>query len=113
MKRTVKPPPHRNRQLILEAPLQTADGAGGFITTWQALGVLWGAVALRSGREGAGLSQTRLRITLRAAPVGSAMRPAPNQRLREGTRLYLIDSVHESDAGARYLTCLAHEEVVT
>jgi head-tail adaptor len=98
--------------LILEAPLGVADGAGGFTATWQALGTLWAEVSLRSGREVEGLSVKRLRITLRAAPEGSTMRPKPHQRLREGNRVYLIDTVHESDAGARYLSCLAREEVV-
>ncbi|WP_321832480.1 phage head closure protein [Thalassovita sp.] len=105
--------PRLTRQLMLEDPLQVSDGAGGFTETWQALGTLWAEVAMRSGREAGGLSQARLKITLRAAPVGSSMRPRPDQRLREGARLYRIDAVHERPGSGRYLVCLAHEEVAT
>lgn len=103
--------PRLNRQMVLEDPLQIADGAGGFRHSWQALGTIWAEVSLRSGRQSKGLSQTRLKITLRAAPVGSSMRPRPEQRLREGARIYLIDAVHERDSDGRYLICYAHEEV--
>ena len=60
--------PRLTRQLMLEDPLQVSDGAGGFTETWQALGTLWAEVAMRSGREAGGLSQARLKITLRAPP---------------------------------------------
>lgn len=105
--------PKLNRRLTLEDPLRVSDGLGGFSTTWQPQGDLWAEVALRSGRETAGLSQTQLTIRLRAAPQGSSLRPRADQRFREGERIYHIDAVHESDASRRYLTCRAHEEVAT
>lgn len=109
----VMKPPLLNRQLTLETPARLADGAGGFSESWQSLGTLWGAVQLRSGREASGLSHSRFKITLRAAPEGHSMRPRADQRLVEGPRRYRIDAVHEADPQGRYLTCFAHEEVVT
>lgn len=107
--------PHLNRRMILETPQRAADGAGGFTQSWQALGELWVAVAPRTGRDvaagAAALSHSAHRITLRAAPEGSTMRPRPDQRLREGTRLFLILAVTESDSAGRYLTCTTREEV--
>ena len=51
-------------------------------------------------------------ITVRAAPFGSPERPQPQQRFREGTRVFKIQTVAEQDQDARYLVCLAQEEVV-
>jgi len=41
--------PRLNRKLELEAPVRTADGAGGYTETWAALGSLWAEVTARSG----------------------------------------------------------------
>ncbi len=107
--------PHLTRKLMLEAPERVADGAGGFAHGWTALGVLWAEVRPGAGRDFAGLSAalsaSSYRITVRAAPVGSAARPAPDQRFREGARLYRIRAVSERDPEGRFLTCLAEEEV--
>ena len=50
------------------------------------------------------------RITVRAAPVGAPSRPRPDQRFREGARVFRILAVAERDAVGRYLTCFAEEE---
>lgn len=108
--------PQLNRKLTLEAPQRTPDGAGGFTESWQALGTLWADVRLRTGREAAGeamaVSKTSYRITLRAAPLGAEQRPKPEQRLREGARLFHIKAVAEADCQGRYLVCFAEEELV-
>ena len=53
-----------------------------------------------------------LKITLRAAPVGSSMRPLPEQRFVEGSRVFRIQAVTERGNDLRYLTCFADEELV-
>lgn len=107
--------PNLVRKLTLEAPLRSADGAGGFNETWDALGVLWADVTARSGsersRSGVAVSRTGYRIVVRSAPVGSSMRPAPEQRFREGARVFLIRAVAERDPDGRFLTCFADEEI--
>ncbi len=104
-----------NRQLVLEAPERIADGAGGFDETWVAKGTLWAEVRARTGREttggGAQVSNTGYRITVRAAPYGAASRPKPEQRFRDGTRIFRIEAVAEMDPVGRFLTCFAEEEV--
>jgi head-tail adaptor len=106
--------PHLNRALMLEAATRTPDGAGGFSTIWVALGTLWAEVTPGSGRDPAGEEQTLTsvpyRITVRAAPVGASNRPKPEQRLREGERLFTILAVTERDPAGRYLTCFCREE---
>lgn len=107
--------PALTRPLVLEAPGRVADGAGGFSETWAARGVLWAEVLSGAGRARGGeevaLASTPYRITVRAAPVGSAARPRAGERFRDGTRVFHILSVAERDPGGRYLVCAAREEV--
>ena len=106
--------PHLNRQLILEEAMQTADGAGGFVTVWTALAPLWAEVKPGAGRDPLGeevvLSAVSSKVTLRAAPMGDVRRPRPDQRFREGARVFQILAVTERDPGGRYLTCFCREE---
>ena len=109
--------PRLNRRLTLEAPQDVPDGAGGYDRIWMPMGVLWAEVTARAGRERANevapVSVSALRIVVRATPVGSAARPRPEQRFREGARVYRILAVAEKDPLGRYLSCQAEEEVVT
>ncbi|SDN34618.1 head-tail adaptor [Lutimaribacter pacificus] len=107
---------HLSRRLVLEAPVRAPDGAGGVQRGWEVLGTLWAEVVARTGRERAGdgaqVSLTGYRITVRAAPEGHAARPRPEQRFREGGRVFRITAVAERDPRGRFLTCFAEEEVV-
>ncbi|CAD0185267.1 Bacteriophage head-tail adaptor [Ruegeria sp. THAF57] len=108
-------PPRLNRKLVLEAPVRSADGAGGYTETWAALGTVWAEVTARSGSErqiaGVPVSRVGYRIVVRGAPEGSAMRPTPDQRFTEGPRRFVIRAVAERDPRGQYLTCFADEEV--
>jgi head-tail adaptor len=107
--------PTLNRLLMLEEPQRVPDGAGGYSETWRALGSLWAQVSTRSGRESerhaTAIAATSYRITVRGAPFGALERPRPEQRFRDGDRVYLIRAVAEADTLGRYLTCFATEEV--
>jgi len=107
--------PQLNRSLVLERPVQAPDGAGGFALTWESVGTLWGEVRAGPGRDPAGVEITLAlvpyRITVRGAPVGSPRRPVPEQRFRDGTRVYHILAVTEQDMDGSYLSCFSREEV--
>jgi head-tail adaptor len=109
--------PHLNRKLVLEAPQQVPDGAGGLTEIWVSLGAVWAEVKAGSGREVEEdfltLSYVPYRITVRAAPPGALSRPRPEQRLREGGRIYRILAVADADPAGRFLTCFAREEEVS
>jgi len=106
--------PNLNRKLVLETPVPVPDGAGGFVETWNPLGEHWAEIRSGSGRESAGelltLSAVTARIIVRAAPVGAQGRPKPEQRFREGTRVFPIAAVTEHDARGHYLVCYVREE---
>jgi head-tail adaptor len=104
------------RKLVLEEPQKVSDGAGGFTEVWIALGVLWADVRAGTGREreAAGLftvSTVPYRITVRAAAHGAPSRPKPDQRFRDGERLFRIMAVTERDPRGMFLECYAREEV--
>ncbi len=107
--------PRLDRRLVLEEARRSPDGAGGFSSRWVALGTLWagirhGGAGREAARDHLTLSSVVLRITVRAAPVGAASRPRPDQRFREGGRIFHILSVVEADPHGRYLLCHAREE---
>ncbi|MDZ7905058.1 MAG: head-tail adaptor protein [Cypionkella sp.] len=107
--------PHLSQLLALEEATLAPDGAGGFTPTWVEVCTHWAQITSGAGRQTAGeevfLSQVPYRITLRAAPTGSAARPRPDQRLRLGPRIFTILAVAERDAAGKYLVCFCREEV--
>jgi head-tail adaptor len=107
--------PRFNVPLELQTTIRTADNAGGFDEAWQPLGTLWAELTARDGSEilgqGGPVGQTRYRVVVRAAPVGSTARPAAGQRFMLQDRPLTIRAVTEMDSSGRYLTCLADAEV--
>ncbi|MEM6303820.1 MAG: head-tail adaptor protein [Pseudomonadota bacterium] len=107
--------PNLCHPLVLEAPEHVSDGAGGSSRVWTALGTLWAEVSVRTGREtahfGAPVSRVSYKIVVRGAPWGTPERPRPNQRFRDGDRIFTIQAVAERDPEGRYLICFADEEV--
>lgn len=105
-----------SRRLTLEARDSQADGSGGFEVSWRELSTLWADVAARTGREDfiAGQARPRMkyRILVRGMPFGAPSRPRPDQRFRDGSRIFNILTVAELDAKGRYLEIYAEEGVL-
>lgn len=105
--------PKLSQRLVLEAPARVADGGGGWTVNWAGLGTHWAEIRPSSARERVSgvreISRITHRITLRSAPVGSLRRPAPEQRFRQGTRLFDIKGVAEADHRGAFLTCWVEE----
>lgn len=103
------------RKLVLEKRESQPDGAGGHSVSWVPLGTLWADVSARTGREDFVGAQprhrTKFRILVRGAPAGTPSRPRPDQRFREGARIFNILSVAEHDARGFYLEIHAEEGV--
>ncbi|MGY6633262.1 MAG: head-tail adaptor protein [Alkalilacustris sp.] len=106
--------PALTRRLVLEAHVRGDDGAGGFLDHWAPLGTLWAELRSGIGREhpGPGMPVARVpyRIVVPAAPTGALSRPRPDQRFREGDRVFVIRAVAERDPCGAYLTCFCEEE---
>lgn len=96
--------------LALEAPQSTPDGLGGRSESWVEAATLSGhlepiAAESRFGADQA-ISEVTHRVTLRhRIGVRSGM------RLRKGSRLFEIVTVHDPDETGRYLVCRLREEL--
>ena len=103
------------RRLTLEMRQDTPDASGGYKTVWVRVGEIWADVSIRMGREDFIAAEerprVRYRMIVRAAPVGAPARPRPDQRLRDGTRIFDILTVAEHDAYGRYLEVLVEEGI--
>ena len=107
-------PPLLTRPLVLETHLADTDDAGGFVDRWEVLGTLWADIRAGAGREregpGVPMGRVAYRVIVQAAPRGSHARPRPDQRFREGERLFRILAVAEHDPRGAYLVCFCEEE---
>lgn len=101
------------RRLTHLAAVRTADGAGGFLESWVVQGAIWCEVRMRSGdlkqTEFGERPRLKVRILTRAVPPDHPARPRPGDHLQEGSRIYLVEAVHESDVQGHYLAILASE----
>lgn len=106
-----------NRKLVLETPIRTKDGSGGYRTSWSFLGTVWASLTALSSQEQSGfggdVSQVHYKFIIRSAPIGSCKRPNPSQRFLLGERIFLITSVSEYDVDGQYLQCFSFEETIS
>lgn len=106
-----------NRRLALEARATAPDGAGGVAESWVELGVLWAALRAVSARESFAGGRPAARVTHRAliryAAFGAPERPVPDQRFREGERVFAIRGVAEADERRERLVCWLEEGALT
>lgn len=96
------------RRLLLEAPVETLDGAGGRLIGFETVAAVWAQVEWLSGNErwrGERPEQAvSHRITLRWRVGVDA-----GQRLRDGGQVFDIRAVGDPDGGRRRLICLVEE----
>jgi SPP1 family predicted phage head-tail adaptor len=90
-----------NRRLVLETPMETGDGAGGVVRTYEAATTLWAQVTPVSARSDVAADSfgavARFRIVIRARGDITT-----RHCLREGTRIYRIIAMRET-VGRRFL----------
>jgi len=99
-----------NRRVVIEEPVETADGAGGVTRGYQVDATVWAAVIPLSARHaieamGPGASVTH-RVVMRYRE-GLTTR----HRLRDGQRVFRIDALHDADGRRRYLEIRAEERM--
>lgn len=101
-------PGRLRHELALEACAAAPDGMGGHSEVWSEVGTVFASIepVAAASRFGAGqtLETATHRITMRAREgVASGM------RLRRGSRLFEIVTVHDPDESGRYLVCRVQE----
>ncbi len=97
-------------RLLLEEPVNVPDGQGGATKTWAEIAAMWAKIepvsSMVTERAGAEIGTITHRIWLRFREGVSA-----GQRLRKGSRLFVVKLVQDPDETGRYLTCLCEEDV--
>jgi SPP1 family predicted phage head-tail adaptor len=101
-------PGRLNQRLILEVPIETADGAGGVVRSHEAGPALWASLKPVSARADIVAAANGATITHRVVIRGTAGITTLH-RLRKGARIFRIVAVREEDASARFLTIDAEE----
>jgi len=99
-----------NRRLILEAPIDTDDGAGGVSRTYEAVATLWASVTPVSAQEEIEAARLGARITHRIG-LRFASDITTRHRFREGSAVYRIVSLRDRDGRRRFLDISAEQRV--
>ena len=97
-----------NRRLVLEAPDESADGAGGVVRTYDTVATLWASVEPVAARGDVVATQLGATVTHRIV-VRYRTGITTRHRFRPGTRLYRIVAVRERDK--RWLEIQAEERI--
>jgi SPP1 family predicted phage head-tail adaptor len=101
-------PGRLKHRVVLEAPVESPDGAGGISRSYAAAATLWAALAPVSARGdvvGAGFATTVThRLVIRRGPEVTT-----DHRFRLGTRIFRIVAIREEDSDGRYLEIQSEE----
>jgi head-tail adaptor len=99
-------PGRLRRRLVLEAPLEVADGAGGITRGFAEAGRVWVEMTAlpRDAADAAGRLNPALNWRLRLRARADL---TPAHRFRVGARVLRILSISPADAQARFLDIIA------
>lgn len=96
-----------NRRLVLEAPVETPDGAGGVSRSYAATATVWAALTPIAAAGGVSADALGATVTHRII-----IRPGPeltvHHRFRDGTRTFAVVSVRARENN-RFLEVHAQE----
>jgi SPP1 family predicted phage head-tail adaptor len=96
-----------NRRLVLEAPVETDDGAGGVTRSYATAATVWASITPVSAKDSVVAQALGDTVTHRIV-----IRPGPTlttqHRFRDGTRLFYVATVRERE-DRRFLEVDAQE----
>ncbi len=99
-----------NRRLTLEAPVESADGAGGVVRNFETVATLWAEVTPVSAARAIEAERAGARITHRIG-IRFADDITTRHRFRDGDRAFRIVSLRDRDGRKRFLAIEAEEIV--
>ena len=100
-----------SHRLVLEAPVESADGAGGVTRSYGIVATLWAEVTPVSAARALEAERLGARITHRIG-IRFSDDITTKHRFRDGERILRIASLRDRDGRKRFLTIEA-EEIVT
>jgi SPP1 family predicted phage head-tail adaptor len=99
-----------NRRLTLEAPVESADGAGGVVREFETVATLWAEVMPVSAARAIEAERAGARITHRIG-IRFADDITTQHRFRDGEWVFRIVSLRDRDGRKRFLQIEAEEIV--
>ena len=103
-------PGELRHRLVLEAPVETADGAGGVTRSFATVTTLWAAIVPASARGGVIADDVGATVTHRIV-IRSGPDVTTRHRLREGARIFRILALRDQDGSGRFIEIQAEERV--
>ena len=103
-------PGELNHRLVLEAPVETPDGAGGVTRSFAEVATLWAAVQPSGAAGEIVAAATGATVTHRIL-IRARSDVTTRHRLREGTRIFRIVALREQDGTGRFTEIAAEERV--
>ena len=95
-------------RLALEAPVESADGAGGVVRSYGSVATLWAEVTPVSAARALEAERLGARITHRIG-IRFADDITTKHRFRDGNRVFRIVSLRDRDGRKRFLQIEAEE----
>jgi SPP1 family predicted phage head-tail adaptor len=96
-------------RLMIEAPDDEPDGAGGFVRVWNPLGQAWAAIEPLSAAAAVVADQRVGALTHRVL-LRLRRDLTLNHRFRLGARVFTIRVLRDREEDGRFLECLVAEE---
>jgi SPP1 family predicted phage head-tail adaptor len=103
-------PGELKHRMVLEAPVETPDGAGGVTRAYADSATLWAKVAPVAARGNVEADDPGATITHRIV-IRSGPEVSTRHRLREGARVFRIVALRDRDGDGRFLEIHAQERV--
>lgn len=97
-----------NKRMSIQSPTQTADGMGGWTTTYATVATVWAAVWPTSAKETLKAGQTSMEITHRIR-IRYRAGVDPSYRILFGTRYFSIMSIINVGERGEWLELLCKE----
>ena len=103
-------PGELNRRLVLEQPVESADGAGGVTRSYASVTTLWAAVRPAAARGDVVAAATGASVTHRIV-LRTRAGLTTRHRLRDGSRIFRIVALRDPDGAGRFIEIAAEERV--
>ena len=103
-------PGELRHRLVLEAPVETPDGAGGVTRSYATLATVWAKVTPASARGDVDADDLAATVTHRIV-IRSRADITTRHRFRLGARIYRIVTLRDQDGSGRFTEISAQERV--
>jgi SPP1 family predicted phage head-tail adaptor len=95
-------------RLVLEQPVESADGAGGVTRSYTSVATLWASVSPVSARGEVAADDLGAEVTHQIV-IRFRADMTTRHRLREGARIFVIAALRDQDGSGRFLEIEAQE----